>query len=448
MAWWNFRKTEKRDTVNSGLTLDQILSSNVLASKVTREEALMIPSVASCVNLISDTVASLPIRLYEINDALETTSEVKGDNRVALLNDDTGDTLNPFMMKKALVEDMLLDGAGYCYINKQRNNVKSLNYVLNSQVGTFIVDPDPIFKKIDITVYGGVYKEWEFLKITRKTQNGVQGFGIIQENNQILSVAYNQLLFEDLLYRTGGNKKGYLTSQNRLSPEAMTALKNAFANLYQNNSENVIILNAGIEFKESNNSAVEMQVNQNKETNDEAICKIFGVPTMLLGGKTASSGVEMVYDSWFKLSIIPILKAIETALNRDLLLTKEKGKLAFRFDTTEVLRADILKRYQAYQLGIESGILQVDEIRNMEGYIPIGFDFIKLGLSDVLYRPETGEIYTPNTNQLAKMGDSIEGANGTSTNSKGVPTVDNSPKAQETNPPKEGGENNEGGSTK
>jgi HK97 family phage portal protein len=446
MAWWNFKK-ENRDAINTGLTLDQILSSYVGASEITKTQAMMVPSVASCVNLISDTVASLPIKLYEINDEQETTEEVKGDPRIALLNVDTGDTLNPYMMKKAMVEDLLMDGAGYIYINKYRNTVKSLNYVQNDQVGVMVVDPNPIFKKLEFVVYGQTYKEFDFLKVTRKTTDGVQGYGILKENNQILSVAYNQLLFEDLLYRTGGNKKGYLSSQNRLSEPALQALKTAFANLYQNNTENVIVLNAGVEFKESNSTAVEMQVNANKETNDEAICKIFGVPTMLLGGKTASAGVDMVYDSWFKLSIIPILKAIETALNRDLLLSKEKGRLAFQFDAGEVLRADILKRYQSYQLAIESGILQVDEIRNLEGWAPIDFNFIKLGLQDVLYRPDTGEIYTPNTNQLVKMGQQIEGAGGT-----GVPTVD-SPKAQDkpqgnTKAPQKGGDNNESGNKK
>lgn len=442
IAWWNFKKVEKRDTVNTGLTLDQILSSFVDPSEITKEQAMMIPSVAACVNLISDTVASLPIKLYKINADEQTTVEVKDDQRVTLLNTDTGDTLSPYMWKKMLVEDMLIYGAGYSYINKQRNLVKSLNYVSNPQVGVTLVDPDPIFKNLDIIVYGQQYKEFEFVKLLRKTHDGVQGKGVLKENNKILSVAYNQLLFEDLLYRTGGNKKGYLTSSSRLSPEAMTSLKQAFANLYQNNNENIIVLNSGLEFKESNSTAVEMQVNSNKVTNDEAICKIFGVPTMLLGGKTASSGVEMVYDSWVKLSIIPILKAFETALNRDLLLTKEKKTMTFKFETTEILRADILKRYQAYQLAVESNLLGIDEIRNMEGFKPLNFDYIKLGLADVLYDPETKQVYTPNTNQVVKMGEKVEGAAGPG---------ETEPENNEQNEPPntlKGGDNDESGNQK
>jgi HK97 family phage portal protein len=386
--------------------LSDLLGSNLDPSVITKEQAMGIPSVASCVNLISDTVASLPIKLYKVDENGDNL-EVKNDPRVSLLNVDTGDTLNPYMMKKAMIEDMLMYGAGYTYINKQRNSVQSLNYVDNRQVGVNLLDPNPIFKKLEFVIYGQNYHEWEFVKVTRKTKDGIQGTGVIQENNKLLSVAYNQLCFEDMMYRTGGNKKGFLKAANKLSEVAMNALKTAFSNLYSNNSENVIILNNGLEFQEANNSAVEMQVNQNKIANDEAIYKMFNVPIELLNGK-ATGGNELLFDSFVKLAILPVLKAYETSLNRDLLLTKEKGTYEFRFDTNEIQRADILKRFQAYDFAVKNGILQIDEIRSKEGYKPLELDFIKLGLQDVLYLPDKKQIYTPNTNRLTGLGEKTD----------------------------------------
>ncbi len=52
--------------------------------------------------------------------------------------------------------------------------------------------------------------------------------------------------------------------------------------------------------------------------------------------------------------------------------------------------------------------LQLDEVRAMEDLPPLGINFVKLGLNDVLLDPETGMIYTPNTNQYATMGESAE----------------------------------------
>jgi HK97 family phage portal protein len=404
MAWWNRSKQPKQVESRDYSLQDLLLGVPVDGSTITKEQAMEIPAVAMAVNLISDTVASLPVKLYK--NTGDKISCVDDDPRVSLLNLDTKDTLDGFQYKKALIEDFLMYGAGYTYINRARNKVVSLHYVSNRSVSVR-VDPNPIFKKNTILVWGGEYKDWEFIKLTRKTRNGATGVGIVQENNQPLSVAYNVMLFESMLYRTGGNKKGFLKAQNRLSPDAMRELKSAFNNLYANNTENVVVLNNGLEFQEANNSSVEMQVNQNKVTNASEIAKMFSVPVELLNGK-ATGGNEMLYDSFIKMSILPILKAFETALNKDLLLDNEKGSFYFAFDTTDLLKGDIEKRFKAYEVAVKNGIFQVDEVRHMENFSPLGLDFIKLGLQDVLYNPLTKEIYTPNTNKQVVMGEEID----------------------------------------
>lgn len=395
--WKEFRQYRKEN--RESMTLEELLiSAGILTEAITKEQALNIPAVSACVGIISDTVASLPIRLYQDNEGRIT--EVKADARVSLLNDDTADTLDGFQFKKALIEEYLLTGAGYAYINRKRNNVASLHFVENVNLSVNI-NADPIFKKYDILVNGAPYREFEFLKLTRKSNDGVTGKGIISENNKILSVAYNSLIFEDVLVKTGGNKKGFLKSQGRLSPEAITELKKAWNNLYKNNSENVVVLNNGLEFQEASNTSVEMQLNENKKTNSAEICKMLIVPPSILDG-TAS---DEVYNNWIKVCILPILIAFQTALNKDLLLPSEKGSFYFAFDTKELLKGDIEKRFKAYEIATKNGILQIDEIRYLEDYEPLGLDFIKLGLQDVLYNPKTKEIYTPNTNKTTNIDD-------------------------------------------
>jgi HK97 family phage portal protein len=387
-----FGKKEQRE-----LTLEELLlSAGISTGDITKEQALNIPSVSACVGVIADTVASLPIQLYQAKDG--KVREIKDDKRISLLNDDTKDTLDGFQFKKALVDDYLLDGAGYSYIKRERNDVTSLHFVDNVNLSVNM-GVDPIFKKYDILVNGATYRDFEFLKITRKSKNGITGNGIIKENNKILSVVYNSLVFEEVLVKTGGNKKGFLKSASRLTQEAIDALKAAFANLYKNNNENVVVLNNGLEFQEASNTSVEMQLNENKKTNSSEICKMFITPSSILDG-TAS---DTVYNNWIKVCIMPILIAIQTALNKDLLLPSEKGSFYFAFDTKELLKGDIEKRFKAYEIASKNGIMQIDEIRYREDLAPLGLDFIKLGLQDVLYNPITKEIYTPNTNKTADM---------------------------------------------
>jgi HK97 family phage portal protein len=391
-----FKRKEERQR-----TLEEILlQSGVLTSKVTLNEALNIPALSACLELISMTVASLPIKLYSASG--ETIKPLE-DPRTDLLNDDTKDSLDGFQFKRALVEDYLLHGEGYAFINRVRNDVKSLHYVENQSVAINKA-PEPIFKKAEILVNGETFREFQFIKLLRKTKDGITGKGILKENNTMLSVAYNQMIFEEVLVTSGGNKKGFLQSQGRLSKEAMQELKQAWKDLYSNNTENVLVLNNGLEFKEASQTSVEMQLNEHKKSNSDEICKLFLVPPRILSGEAN----DEEYNNWIKICILPILASFEACLNKDLLLPSEKEKSYFAFDTTELTKGDIEKRFKAYELGIKNGVLQIDEARYKENLAPLGLKFLKLGLQDVLYFSDTDQIYTPNTNKLTKMGEEQE----------------------------------------
>ena len=392
MAWF-FKKREER------ASLEEILiTSGVLTSSVSKAQALNIPALSACVELISMTVASLPIKLYSESD--ETTTAEQNDPRIDLLNSDTQDLLNGFELKKAMVEDFLLHGGGYTYINRRGNNTKSLNYVDNAYIGVN-KNTDPIFKNAEIMVNGFPYREWEFLKLLRKTKDGVTGKGVLKENNTMLSVAYNQMVYEEVLVKTGGNKKGFLKSSGRLSKEAMDELRASWKKLYGNNDENILVLNNGLDFQEASQTSVEMQLNEHKRSNSDEICKIFLVPPRILTGEAG----EEEYNNWIKTCILPILTAFESALNKDLLLPSEQDKRYFAFDTTELTKGSIEERFSAYNTAISSGFMQIDEVRYKENLPPLKLNWIKMGLQDVLYFPDSEEIYTPNTNKLAKMGE-------------------------------------------
>jgi len=386
LRFW--RKKEER------MSLEEVLlQAGVLKDTIAKKEALNIPSVSACVEMISNTVAVLPIKLYKESDG--KVEEVI-DERVALLNDDTKDTLDGFQFKKAIVEDYLLNGAAYAYIERERNKIKGLYYVDNRRL-SISINSNSIFKSYDILVDGVTYKDYEFLKVTRKTKDGITGKGIIKD--LALATAYNSLVFENILVKTGGNKKGFLKSQGKLTKESIAELKSAWDNMYKNNTENVIVLNNGLDFLEASNTSVEMQLNENKKTNFASICTIFNVTPSLLEGKAT----DIEYNNFIKIAILPILKAIETSLNKDLLLPSEKGSFYFAFDTKDLLKGDIEKRFKAYEIATRNGIMQVDEVRYMEDLEPLGLEFIKLGLQDVLYNPKTKEIYTPNTNKSVNI---------------------------------------------
>ena len=379
---------------------DVLLNALINSETITREKVMTLPVVNGAVDFISNTVASMPVKLYKVKDG--KVEEKNDDPRVVLLNGDTHDTLDAFQMKKAMVSDFLLGKGGYCYIQKYRNDVSGLYYVEDRYI-TIMKVYEPIFKQYQIFVGGydnkgseknvGTFDPWDFIKLLRNTKDGASGVGLTVEVSKALETAYQTLLYQLGMVSIGGNKRGFLKSNHKLGNDEIAALKRAWKNLYSNNSENVVVLNNGVEFQEASNSAVETQMNESKKTLTDEINALFHL-------------YPNDFERTFKEAIYPIIKAFETALNRDLLLEKEKKNHFFEFDVKEIIRVNIKERYEAYKLAKETGFMTLNEIRRAENmeYID-GLDVINVGLGAVLYDVDKHIYYTPNTDTVGDLGD-------------------------------------------
>ena len=367
---------------------DVLLKALISGETITREKALTLPAVSGAVDFISNSIASMPVKLYKYKDG--TVEEQDKDNRVRLLNGDTGDTLDAFQMKKAMVEDYLLGKGGYCFIEKDRNDVIALRYVEERFI-CILKNFKPIYKDYEILVEGQAYKPYEFVSLLRNTKDGASGIGITLEVSKALETAYSTLIYQLGLVQSGGNKKGFLKSQKKLGQDEINVLKSAWSRMYANNDENVVVLNNGLEFQEASNSSVEMQLNESKKTLMDEINDLFHI-------------YPNDFDRTFKEAIYPIVKAFETALNRDLLLEKEKKNMFFEFDVKEIIRASLKDRYESYKLAKETGFMTLNEIRRAENmnYIE-GLDVVNVGLGAVLYDTNTHTYYTPNTDAVTKL---------------------------------------------
>lgn len=393
-----FRKHEVRADTNDGTeTVDQTLRSILLGTVIDRQKALQVPMITSAIDLIGDVIASTPIRLFEESDG-EQVKIVKDEVRIKLLNDETGDTLDANQFWKAMITDYFLGKGGYAFIHKEYGDIASIHYVEEKYISV-IKNYNPIFKDYDILINGVKYKPYQFIKILRHTSDGCEGKSIISDNSDIIATAYDTLQFQKTLVKKGGNKKGFLTTTKKITKEILDKLKEDFRKLYTNGEESVVVLNEGIQFQESSNTSVEMQLKENRELNNKEIGYLFHMSTDIASGKASDTDMS----AFIKLVAKTIMKTIETALNRDFLLESEKKSRYWAFDTKEIMRGSMKERFEAYKIGVDSNVLQIDEARYMEDMEPLGINFVKLGLQDVLYDPKTNTVYTPNTGQTSKL---------------------------------------------
>ena len=385
-----FSKNKREEVMDETQADDLLLRALLQGQKVDRATALSIPVISGCVDLICNTFAMIPFKLYKetIEDGKRATEEVT-DNRVNLINEDTTDTVDGFQFKKAICEDYLLGKGGYAYIKKIRNEFVGLFYVEDSKI-SIQKNSDAIFKRFDVMVDGKTYKNHEFIKLLRNTKDGASGKGLTEEISQALETAFRRLKYEYELTATGGSRKGFLKSQKHLDEKSMKALKKAWEDYYAGNA-NTVVLNDGIDFQEASNSSQQNEMNEKTRTFADEVREIFHLSAN--------------FDDFIKNAIMPIATAFATALNRDFLLEKEKNSYYFAPDTKELLKGSLKERYDAYRIAITTGFKTRNEIRYMEDDDAIeGLDMISLGLGEVLLNATTGEIYTPNTNTLVKMG--------------------------------------------
>lgn len=373
--------------------VDLGLPSFDASTTVTRRQALSVPAVASALFLISGIIAGIPIKLYRRDG--NTITEITDDERTKLLNIETNSTLGAFETKQAMINDLIMEGACYCYIGKDGNSATSLQYLPKYRVS--VLDNG---KLIDRTVLflvdGSYYDNFNIMRAVRNSNDGVHGRGLLDDNATQISSMYNALVYENGVI-SKGVRKGFLKSEGRLTVKALEALKRAWRMMTAKlGTSDVIVLNKGITFESADSTAVENQLNESKQTNADLIYKLFGFTD-----KTFTD--EKAFNIFVKTTIMPIVKCFVEAINRSMLLETEKGNLYFSLDMNDLLKADMLTRFNAYKTALDSNWINVDEIRQREDLSPMGIDFVSMNLANVFYYPKTKKVYTPNTGVLGDL---------------------------------------------
>lgn len=389
---FNWLKREKRSTENDVIA-DVLngLSPLVNGKTISRKQAMSIPVVTKSVNWIASAIASLPIKMYRRTD--KGYIEIYDDYRLPLLNNYSGNCMTANDLKRQVIIDLLLEGNGYAYISKLGNKIEKLSYVPTSKL-TYTESVDNIDKIVNVWVDGKQVQDYNVFRLVNNTKNGISGVGFISDCQDLLSTILSSLQYENNSI-SSGVRRGFLKSKSKLDKDKVDELKQAWKRLTSPSQSDVLVLNAGIEFEDASNTATESQLSQNKTINMHQILAYFGLPTNFFEGANSDAYLTAV-----RIAVIPIVKQLVNALNNYLLLESEKQDLKFDIDTSEILRINANERYNAYQTGLNSGILTIDEVRRMENLPVLDMQYLKLGLGDVLYNIKDGKIFVPNTGAI------------------------------------------------
>lgn len=388
-----FKKEQRNDNEVLADVAEGLIQSS---STVTRQQAMSIPVVAKSVAWIAGAIAALPIKMYHKTDS--GYQEVYDDYRLPLLNDYSGNGMIANDLKRQILVDLLLDGNGYAYISKKGNKITKLSYIPTCRL-TYTESVDTIDKVVNVWVDSRQVQDYNVFRLVNNSKNGISGIGFVSDCQALLSTVLSSLQYENSSI-SSGVRRGFLKSKSKLDPDKMNELRRAWKKLTTPNQSDVLVLNAGIEFEDASSTATESQLSQNKVINMHQILAYFGLPTNFFEGVNSDAYLTAV-----RIAILPIVKQLTNALNNYMLLESEKSNMKFEIDTSDLVRINANERFDAYQKGLSSGILTIDEVRRMENLPVLDMQYLKLGLGDVLYNISDGKIFVPNTGAIVDPND-------------------------------------------
>ncbi len=369
---------------------------NLSDINVTRDNILSISAVSSAIELISSTISTLDFKLYKkINKT--KIEEIEVDNRLYLLNVEPNYLFNSTQMKKAMVQDLIIDGNTYVNIEKSKNKNKfeRLNYLECRNVSVML-DTEPIHRDAKLMIEGKEYEIYDFIIATLNTKDGVNGRGILKNNRDLLALALLIQTYLNKNFKSGGGRKGVWQSTKHLGIEEFKQFKQDSKDIQE--TDEPIILNKELSYTPLSNTNRDMQILEIKRFLAEELRNIFNIPE-----KLDNDG----FKSFIKIVLNPIINSLEGAINKALLLEDEKKQgYFFKLDVNELTRADIDTRFLAYKTSLDAGIESVNEIRMKENLEPVeGMDIHKMTIGQALYNSKNGTWFIPNTGVTSKDGE-------------------------------------------
>ncbi|PEI43566.1 phage portal protein [Bacillus pseudomycoides] len=359
---------------------------------ISEEEALRIPSVKAAVELISNSISTLPIYLYVENED-DSSIEKVTDSRVARLNHSSNKFETAQSIKKKVVTDYLLHGKAYLY--KKNGELHHLE-AKNIEEVDYTEDGITIGRK-EFTYNGTNTVELdssEVVIIDSATN------GILADGGKVLVQASQQIEYSSSLLANSAVPTGVLKSSSRLTENAITRLRKSWESLYQGASRSgrTIILEEGLEFLPLSMKPDEMQLTDSNKMMISEIARLFNIPeSMINSSANKYNSLEQNGAQYLQGTLSPIITAIESSLDKEMLTdTEQQLGYFFRFDTSEILRTTESEKIKSVSDALSKGLISFNEARAKIDLPKVEEDYYMLSLGSVLKDAKTGELTIPN----------------------------------------------------
>jgi HK97 family phage portal protein len=334
-----------------------LVGNNWSGESVTEETALEVAAVLSCVSLLADSVASLPLRAIT-----QTGDRSVGVETPTFLTFPAA-TVTQYELIHMVVSSLALHGNAYLWLDYAGGTAGMPSQIVPlhpDNVNVTITGNDRTY-----TVAGQPIDINQILHLRWFTPpQAARGISPLHQQRNTIGSALAVERHVSQWYGEGGTPSSVLEVDGDISVEAAKVLQATWETQHRRRRRPAV-LSGGVKWKPISASAADMELNASREYSVSEIARVFRIPAHMIGAKSASqtyTNNEQAGLNFLTFTLLPWLRRIESAFTN----LMPPGQRV-QFDTAAFLRADTINRYRAHQLGIASGFLTPNEVRAIEG---------------------------------------------------------------------------------
>ncbi len=332
----------------------------------TTNKAMLLSTVYRCVDVISDSVAQIPLEPYFIDISGYKTKYINHPT-YRLLNKEPNSKMSRFTFMKTLVVSVLLRGNGYAYIERDKNgNAISLQF-LDSTYVTVVTDKSGKML-YSVTGFKTLVEPINMIHILNFSYDGINGISTLDHAKLTLGLSTDSEAHAAGFFKGGANLAGILKVQSTLTAKQKTELKSSWQTSFSpatGTPNGVAVLEGNMDFQPITVSPSDSQLLETRQFNVIDVCRFFGVsPVKAFDlSKSSYSTVEATQLAFLTDTLAPLLEKIELEFERKLYKPSERDSIDVRFDTSVLLRADKASQATYFNSLFQIGAITINEIR-------------------------------------------------------------------------------------
>ena len=392
-----FKSRDKPTNRTPGSAYSFFLGGTTSGKAVTERTAMQMTAVYSCVRILAEAVAGLPLHLYKYT--ADSGKEKALDHPLyRLLHDEPNPEMSSFVFRETLMTHLLLWGNAYAQIIRNGKNEIVALYPLMPNKMTVDRDAngqlyysydrgsDEAIRDDRSTV---ILHPSDVLHIPGLGFDGLVGYSPIAMAKNAIGMAIACEEYGAKFFANGAAPGGVLEHPGTLKdPQRIRgSWQAAFGG--SSNSNKVAVLEEGLKYTPIAISPEQAQFLETRKFQINEIARIFRVPPHMVGDleKSSFSNIEQQSLEFVKYTLDPWVVRWEQSITRALLSHEEKSRYFVKFNLEGLLRGDYQSRMNGYAIGRQNGWMSANDIRELENL-------------DRIPAEEGGDLYLVNGNML------------------------------------------------